>query len=360
MKRILSVLVLTLVDSIDDLVNVENRREENSRQLQQEMEQLKKILASTQDKLAREEQDRRRVQQQLEQALGRTENQQLAIRELEASLAAIKDAQLVSSSPADEQQSRIEQQQLRIAQLERQLHVLEQAGPQQEKEGVNLASQLRSQLEDISREKVHMLERISVLEEQLRLQEAGSDREASRKIEELQEKLQASERAAHKNHIKYRRQQQQGESLQKELGRWKEEAEELKNRLRSMEEIEESSEAAGRLGGTGDELAQLAEENRFKREALLEQEKELVSVMHEARMVERNAASAKDGQESILLEAVLEASRELQAAKEMMEKGKEIEEQLQFQQSVVTDLTLEHRRLNDLIVGAREAAVKVR
>ena len=48
----------------------------------------------------------------------------------------------------------------------------------------------------------------------------------------------------------------------------------------------------------------------LKRNEMLEQEQRLVEVMREACVVRREAAAAKDGQEELLLQAVLQGSKE--------------------------------------------------
>ena len=54
----------------------------------------------------------------------------------------------------------------------------------------------------------------------------------------------------------------------------------------------------------------MREELDLKRNEMLEQEQRLVEVMREACVVRREAAAAKDGQEELLLQAVLEGSKE--------------------------------------------------
>ena len=54
----------------------------------------------------------------------------------------------------------------------------------------------------------------------------------------------------------------------------------------------------------------MREELDLKRNEMLEQEQRLVEVMREACVVRREAEAAKDGQEELLLQAVLEGSKE--------------------------------------------------
>jgi hypothetical protein len=58
--------------------------------------------------------------------------------------------------------------------------------------------------------------------------------------------------------------------------------------------------------------------------------------MREACETRRAAAAAKDGQEDLLLKAVLEGSREAFLCQQVLAKEKELEEQLEYQNRSVS------------------------
>merc|ERR1719183_1166724 len=133
------------------------------------------------------------------------------------------------------------------------------------------------------------------------------------------------------HHRRYRRAQQQVNVLSDALSVAKAELENARK-----------GGAAGAGGRWDAEMQEQQAQLDSKREALIEQERALVESMQEASISKREAVLAKDGQEELLLKAVLQGSQEAFRAQQILAKEKDLEEQLEWQNTLVNDLALDH------------------
>jgi hypothetical protein len=175
-------------------------------------------------------------------------------------------------------------------------------------------------------------------------------------LRECQDKLLHTEKLSSQHHRRLRRALQQVKVLTDALTAAKVEIQRLSP---SGAKTASYEAGVGWDAGAG-ELVQLKKEIDLKRDAMEEQEKALVEVMRAAVNTRKAAAAAKDGQEDLLLQAVLEGSKEAFLCQQVLDREKELEEQLEYQNSIVNDLAVDHRRLNQLVVDCKAAALKVR
>jgi hypothetical protein len=183
-------------------------------------------------------------------------------------------------------------------------------------------------------------------------------------LRECHHKLQHAEKLSSQHHRRLRRALQQVKVLTDALTAAKLEIQRLSPSGANTASDEAGVEVGMGMGmrqdaGAG-ELVQLKKVIDLKRDAMEEQEKALVEVMRAAVNTRKAAAAAKDGQEDLLLQAVLEGSKEAFLCQQVLDREKELEEQLEYQNSIVNDLAVDHRRLNQLVVDCKAAALKVR